>query len=99
MIEYSFYSLCEEIDLFYCQQRETKIATDTLFTEESLRKTLFCIVEALESYPYESEQWKSHLRQLYLLAMGSYRCEGDPVLSASRKVQDLQPAGISESQS
>lgn len=35
------------------------------------------ILEALESHPYETEQWKSRLRQLYLLAMGSFRIAGD----------------------
>ena len=35
------------------------------------------VLEGLESYPQETEQWKSHLRKLYLLSMGNYKMQGE----------------------
>ena len=32
LIEYSFFSLCEEVDLFYCEQKEPDLAFETEFT-------------------------------------------------------------------
>ena len=62
LIEYSFFSLCEEVDLFYCKEKEDELAQEIVFNEASLRARLLSILEALESHPYESDQWKSRLR-------------------------------------
>ena len=78
VIEYAFFSLCEEVDLFYCEQKEEEIASEIMFTQDSLRNRIMNILEALESYPHDSEQWRSRLRQLYLLSMGVYMSDQDP---------------------
>jgi len=62
LIEYSFFSLCEEVDLFYCQEKELEVSSEMVFTETSLRARLMSILEGLESHPYESDQWKSRHR-------------------------------------
>ena len=77
LIEYAFFSLCEEVDIFYCSEKEGEVAQDIEFTEAALQSRLMSVLEALESHPYESEQWKARLRQLYLLSMGVYRSEGE----------------------
>ena len=55
LIEYSFFSLAEEIDLFYSAQKEQHLCSEIEFTEHSLEDQMMCILEALESYPTDSE--------------------------------------------
>ena len=76
LLEYSFFSLCEEIDLFFCERKEPDVSSDTEFTADSIETKLMQAVDGLESYEYESEQWRSNLRKLYLFTMGSYRLAG-----------------------
>lgn len=91
MIEYSFFSLCEEVDIFYCQQREPEIAFEREFDEEMMRDTMMSILEGLESYPDNTDNWFSFLRRLYLLAMGLYRLEGDePAQQPEKPMQEEQ---------
>ena len=78
LIEYAFFSLCEEVDIFYCQHMEEEVAFDTEFDEETMRDTMMSILEGLESYPYETKQWHSYLMKLYVLSMGLYRGKGEP---------------------
>ena len=77
LIEYSFFSLSEEVDLFYCEQKEESLAFEILFNKESLQDKAMSVLDGLESYPIETDQWQSRLRQLYLLSMGVFRFEGD----------------------
>jgi len=44
-----------------------------------MRNEMMNIIEGLESFPSSSDQWKSYLRQLYLLSMGNYLREGEKV--------------------
>lgn len=76
LLEYSFFSLCEEIDLFFCERKEPDVSSDTEFTADSIETKLMQAVDGLESYEYDSEQWRSNLRKLYLFTMGSYRLAG-----------------------
>ena len=55
-----------------------------------MKATMAMLVEGLETYDLENEQWKSYLRRLYLLGMGYYRREGDPVV-LSEVEQQQQP--------
>lgn len=77
LIEYAFFSLCEEVDIFYCQHKEEEVAFETEFDEATMRDSMMSILEGLESYPCETEQWHSYLMRLYLLSMGLFRGEGD----------------------
>ena len=54
LIEYSFFSLSEEVDLFYCEQKEIEMSNETYFTPQSMRDYAMSILEALESYPSDS---------------------------------------------
>lgn len=37
LLEYSFFSLCEEVDIFYCQHRHTDYFTDPINDQATLR--------------------------------------------------------------
>ena len=36
---------------------------------------MLAIMEGLESYPIDSDKWRSHLRRLYLFSMGEFKTE------------------------
>ena len=44
LIEYSFFSLCEEVDLFYCEQKEEELALETEFDEEIMYDKMMSIL-------------------------------------------------------
>ena len=71
LLEYSFFSLCEEVDIFYCSAKE-KDAMIEPFDEAKMRETMLGILEGLESYQPDSEKWRQFLRRLYLLTMGEF---------------------------
>lgn len=49
LLEYSFFSLNEEIDLFYCQKVHEEFFSERQFDETALRDTMLNIFETLES--------------------------------------------------
>ena len=57
LIEYSFFSLSEEVDLFYCEHKEAEMTNEIYFSEQSMRDWCMGILEALESYPSDTPQW------------------------------------------
>ena len=48
LYEYSAFSLCEEIDIFYCQKRNLDTVGSVEYDEDSLRSKLQVILEYLE---------------------------------------------------
>ena len=62
LIEYSFFSLCEEVDIFYCTMQEEELVFEIEFDTESMRDQTMSILEALESHPTDSPQWQKRLR-------------------------------------
>ena len=55
------------------------MANEIELDEEIMSDKTMAILELLENYQPEQEQWSSGLRQLYLLSMGVYKCQGDPI--------------------
>ena len=95
LIEYSFFSLCEEVDLFYCEQKEIEVSHEIYFTRESMRERCMAILEALESYPTDSVPWQARLRQMYLLSMGVFKCQDESMNNAEEE-KVPEPAGAEE---
>ena len=60
------------------------------------------IIEGLESFPSNTDQWKSYLRQLYLLSMGNYLREGEKVepkeAPSPASAEKVKPAAEPEEQ-
>ena len=75
LLEYSFFSFNEEIDIWYCQKVHEDFFGERKFDELALRDTLLCICETLESSQCASQSWVSSLQRLYLLSMGLYAGE------------------------
>lgn len=90
LLEYSFFSLCEEVDIFYCRQKEAEFLSEP-YTDDNMRETMLIIMEGLESYAPDSEKWHTFLRRLYLLSMGEYRTEKEP-----EKVEDEEKKEVKE---
>ena len=76
LLEYSFFSLCEEVDLFYCRSMEAGYLAQ-IFDDNNMREAMLGLMEGLESFSTDSEKWHSFLRRLYLFSMGEFKTEED----------------------
>ena len=84
MLEYSFFSLCEEVDIFYCLKKETEFLKQP-FTEDNIQETMLTLMEGLKSNAPESDKWHAYFRRLYLLSMGEFSPEPAKILKMQAK--------------
>ena len=69
------------------------MSNETYFTAQTMRDYAMSILEGLESYPSDSEQWQSRLRRMYLLSMGVFKTEDDrPDPAAVTAAEELKMA-------
>ena len=61
LLEYSFFSLCEEVDIFYCRNMEADILSET-FNDDNLREKIAKILSVLESNNSTDDESNSNFR-------------------------------------
>ena len=56
LLEYSFFSLCEEVDIFYCRSMEAEFLSQA-FDDSNLREKMLTILEGVETCDPTSDNW------------------------------------------